>query len=100
MKNGLHIDKLGTKRWILNGQRHREDGPAVEYADGSRCWYLNGLLHREDGPAEEWAGGSMCWYLNGEFLGEGASGFWACWEQLTYTQRCNLNLHFWLVKYT
>jgi hypothetical protein len=100
MKNGLHIDVYDTKRWYLNGQLHREDGHALEWANGSKRWFLNGKRHREDGPAEEWADGSKFWYLNNMCLGEGAEGFWALWEQLTHTQRCNLNLHFWLVKYT
>jgi len=26
----------------LNGKYHREDGPALEYADGYKAWYLNG----------------------------------------------------------
>ncbi len=26
----------------LGGQRHREDGPAVEYADGRREWCMDG----------------------------------------------------------
>ena len=25
----------------MNGKLHREDGPAVEYANGSKFWYLN-----------------------------------------------------------
>ena len=45
---------------------HREDGPAVEYADGGRCWYLNGKLHREDGPAIEYWNGDKSWWLNGK----------------------------------
>ena len=32
----------GTKRWYLNGKRHREDGPAIEWIDGYKAWYLNG----------------------------------------------------------
>ena len=24
------------------GQLHREDGPAIEYADGRKYWYING----------------------------------------------------------
>ena len=55
----------GSKSWYLNGKRHREVGPAIEYADGSKWWYLNGELHREGGPAIEWADGSKEWYLNG-----------------------------------
>ena len=25
----------------MNGKLHREDGPAIEYADGNKFWYLN-----------------------------------------------------------
>jgi len=56
----------GSKAWYLNGERHREDGPAYEDADGSREWFINGKHHREDGPAIEYADGSKAWYLNGE----------------------------------
>jgi hypothetical protein len=31
----------GVKIWHLNGKRHREDGPAIEYVDGKKVWYLN-----------------------------------------------------------
>jgi hypothetical protein len=64
-------DEKGNKRCKNSeGQLHREDGPAVEYADGTRHWYLNGKLHREDGPAVEWADGRRQWYLNGKELTE------------------------------
>jgi hypothetical protein len=43
---------------------HREDGPAIEWRDGSKSWYLNGKLHREDGPAYEGADGHKEWWLN------------------------------------
>ena len=49
-----------------NNELHREDGPAFEYADGTKAWYLNGERHREDGPAVEDANGHKEWYLNGE----------------------------------
>ena len=59
------IDEYGTIRYRNEqGQLHREDGPAVEYADGDKFWYLNGLLHREDGPAREWADGHKVWWIN------------------------------------
>ena len=53
-----YIIKTGsTERiWYINGKRHREDGPAIEYADGTKKWYLNDQRHREDGPACEWVG--------------------------------------------
>jgi len=56
----------GTTHWYLNGERHREDGPAVEYSSGTKIWYLNGERHREDGPAKEGANGSKEWWLNGK----------------------------------
>jgi hypothetical protein len=37
----------GTKYWLLNGKRHRENGPAVEYPTGSERWYLNGIEYTE-----------------------------------------------------
>jgi len=55
-----------NKYWYLNGKLHREDGPAVEWSDGTKYWYLNGKLHREDGPAVEWSDGTKSWYLNGK----------------------------------
>jgi len=60
----------GTKAWYLDGKYHREDGPAIERADGRKEWYLNGKLHREDGPAIERADGTQVWYLNGNHLTE------------------------------
>ena len=56
----------GAKYWYLNSKCHREDGPAVEYPDGRKFWYLNGKLHREDGPACEYPNGSKYWFLKGE----------------------------------
>jgi len=54
----------GDKIWLLNGIRHREDGPAFEGANGIKEWCLNGGLHREDGPAVERASGAKEWWLN------------------------------------
>ena len=56
----------GSKEWYLNGKRHREDGPAVEWATGWKHWYLNGKHHREDGPAVESPDGHKHWFLNGK----------------------------------
>ena len=63
-------DADGGKMWYINDKRHREDGPAVEYANGDKSWFINGKLHREDGPAIEYACGDKSWYLNGKRLTE------------------------------
>ena len=60
----VKVQNNGDKGWYLNGKRHREDGPAVEYTDGYKSWYLNGERHREDGPSVEWSNGDKWWYLN------------------------------------
>jgi hypothetical protein len=59
----IKIDEDGNKRYLCNGQLHREDGPAVERVNGDKYWFLHGQLHREDGPAIEYAGGSKKFYL-------------------------------------
>ena len=46
MKNELYIGSCGTKSWWLNGKCHREDGPAMEFADGTKAWYRNGVKLR------------------------------------------------------
>jgi hypothetical protein len=54
-----------TEEWYREGERHREDGPALIRADGGQEWYLNGKLHRENGPAVIAADGSEEWFREG-----------------------------------
>jgi hypothetical protein len=49
----------------INGLCHREGGPAVEHIDGDKEYYINGLRHREDGPAVEF-NREKHWYFNGQ----------------------------------
>ena len=56
----------GDREWFLHGKLHREDGPAIELPDGYRSWWLHGKLHREDGPAIEWPDGRREWWLHGK----------------------------------
>lgn len=66
VKNGRYVDEYGIVSWYKDGEKHREDGPAVEWSDGDREWWLNGKRHREDGPAIEWTDGTKEWWLNGK----------------------------------
>ena len=71
LKYRVEVDHRGTRRYFnSNNQLHRENGPAIEYADGSQCWCRDNALHREDGPAVMFVSGRMCWYLYGEELTE------------------------------
>lgn len=66
MKSTYRIYSDGTKKWTLpNGLYHREDGPAVECANGTKYWYINGYYHRECGPAIDRINGTKEWYING-----------------------------------
>jgi hypothetical protein len=66
-EDGPAIERAnGDKYWYINDKRHREDGPAIEWANGYKAWYINGKRHREDGPAIEWANGDKEWWVNGE----------------------------------
>ncbi len=60
----------GTKEWWLNDKRHRTDGPAIEWADGTKEWWLNDKRHRTDGPTVEWPDGNKTWWLNDKRLSE------------------------------
>ena len=62
MKDGLHIDEFGTKRWYKAGELHRDDGPAIIYANGDPYWYEEGKWHREDGPTVIYPNGDHYWY--------------------------------------
>jgi len=60
------IDSQGTKIWRNSeGQRHRLDGPAVIYANGSEFYYQNGKRHRLDGPAAIWEDGDVEYWEKG-----------------------------------
>jgi hypothetical protein len=69
----IKINEYGHKFYYSDREmtiRHREDGPAIEYADGDKWWYLNGRLHREDGPAIEYTNGLKSWYLYDNWITE------------------------------
>jgi len=60
----------GSKYWFQEGKLHRLDGPAFEGASGTKSWWQNDQLHRIDGPAVERADGDKEWYIQGEELTE------------------------------
>ena len=38
------LKSTGDKEWRLKGRLHREDGPAIERANGQNEWWVNGEL--------------------------------------------------------
>ncbi len=69
LPDGSYIDSDNDVCYIKNGKIHREDGPAIEHADGTKRWYINGKQHREDGPSVEWINGDKYWCVNNKFCG-------------------------------
>ena len=62
----MNIDENGDRIWKnKEGIRHRKDGPACEWNNGSKSWWINNERHRLDGPAIERKDGSKEWYING-----------------------------------
>ena len=60
----------GDKCYYINGKHHRENGPAVEIKDGFKFYYINDKRHREDGPAMEYENGHKDYYINDKHLTE------------------------------
>ena len=38
----VKVNTNGDKLWYQNGNLHRTDGPAIEYANGSKLWFIEG----------------------------------------------------------
>jgi hypothetical protein len=64
------VDEIRTVWRNAKGQVHRTDGPAIEYANGSKKWFQNDILYRTDGPAIELANGDKLWCIDGDLLDE------------------------------
>jgi hypothetical protein len=70
MPKEIIVDSLWYEMFRVIDGLHRDDGPAVEYLDGTKEWYKNGMLHREDGPAILYRDGTESWYMHGIKLTE------------------------------
>lgn len=70
--NGVPARRKGghVKEWRVDGRLHRDDGPAVEWRDGTNEWWQNGKPHREDGAAVEYQDGRKDYWLHGTKVNE------------------------------
>jgi hypothetical protein len=46
--------------YVLNGNLHRPNGPAMIWKDGEWCWLLYGKWHRYYGPSRDYG----CWWIH------------------------------------
>jgi hypothetical protein len=65
MSNSLKTQHFWGTEWRNEqGQRHREDGPAIIGDNGYKAWYNNGKRQRLDNLAREWSDGRGEWWVN------------------------------------
>jgi len=38
----VKVFENGDREWSLNGKLHREDGPAIEWSNGTKEWRVEG----------------------------------------------------------
>lgn len=58
----------GGQFWYINNKRHRIDGPAIITSNGARHWYIHGKRHRINGPATILVDGIKLWWINGNHI--------------------------------
>ena len=76
--NGVFKYPDGCVAYYKNGRLHRDDGPAVVWANGREAYWKNGLLHRDDGPAVVWADGRVEYWKNNRLHRDGGPAIvWA-----------------------
>jgi hypothetical protein len=59
------VVKNGFLVHLVNGKKHKRDGPAVIGDRGIEGWFINNMLHRDDGPAQT-GKISRSWYKRGK----------------------------------
>ena len=89
----------GNRVWRNStGQFHREDGPAIEWANGDKEWWVNGPvvemangdkawwvhgnLHRTNGPVVEYADGGRKWYFRNKKVSRSKMETYVCQKDL------------------
>lgn len=66
----LFVYSDGTRSTTKDNNKilHCVDGPALINGWGDKFYYINGQPHRENGPACEYASGSKVWFYKGKYL--------------------------------
>jgi len=56
----------GRVEWRFEGLLHRENGPAIEWADGTKSWLLNGVQLTEQEHAQKTRAKKTCLVIDGK----------------------------------
>jgi hypothetical protein len=52
--------------YIVDGEKHRQNGPAEIHPNGYEAWYWRGVLHRDKGPAVTYPDGKTEYWIHGK----------------------------------
>lgn len=75
----------GYTEWKVNGELHREDGPAIINKSGSMEWYKHGKIHRDEGPAAISSNGDLYWHIDGKLHNDnGPAAIYDCGSRFWY----------------
>ena len=87
-----------NKEWLQFGEWHRQDDlPTHEYKDGTRMWFSGLHLHRLTGPAIELPNGGRRWYVNGQLHGSPAITDDICEHWYHHGQHIKTIFHEWVI---
>ena len=75
-KNEQGFRDVVQKEYRIRGDLHRVGAPALE-KHGTKFYFQNGKLYREDGPAVEYKDGTVSYYEGGMYLGGNKKGILA-----------------------
>lgn len=61
------IKSDSSKEWLIDGKHIRDDGPAIEQADGTKCWTnAAGEFHRDNDEPAITGPDREEWFINGK----------------------------------
>jgi hypothetical protein len=64
----MHVLSGNVKIYVMDGQKHREKGPAETRPDGYQAYFWKGKKHRIGGPAVIYPDGTVEYWENGKLL--------------------------------
>ena len=69
LTNSTMTEHQGNKWWLdEQGKFGRTGAPAVIYSNGDREWWNHGVQTREEGPAVDRADGHKEWIVGGQYI--------------------------------
>lgn len=94
-KRNIFVKKLKTisKASVFDPPRKENFTGIIKDRSNNRAYYVNGVIHKEDGPAIEHADGQYAWYYNGQWYGENNCFTVESWIEFVENKKRELELN-------